>query len=1021
MSAQVAEIGAELSPHDAEQVLRYWLSSLRLEEALSARPRARRVQHPPLPPRVDLPTEGQDYFKLALTGDAQALACGNGALRRLLDPELGAFFESWLSRRYRRPDDDGDGAHLLCFPVVHLRRGELTGLLRRRVQLRFTAADGQEFVPPSHAARRRKQFPVPPVAIHLSPAEQSAGDWPYFLDTRLLHQQLGLTPERVDSLFQKLRETQTLEPQTMLRQVTLALCAELSEEAPTVEQLDTDPLGQLVAAIQALLERHGRAARVFPFAIAVDAAQAKTTWHLQKDIAHLLQEPLPTGPDFPLEAYLGGPMAATARGEQRALFSGPALTSRQQQVAETCWGSSLTAVQGPPGTGKTTLIQHLCAEFLVRQVEELADRGRMGAGMLVVTSSNNRAVDQATEAMAELGAGVEGVLPLSLRAGSRQVCEQVLSRQLRRAALFLAQATAVPRGEREQELAEALSQFVAARAAVHAPTAERRDVLARNQQRARLRHEIAQLPQPTQGPASSVGGTAMDSRALLRSCVSLQERLQALSALCERKKTLAALQAVAQEWKRMQGKQWAAARFALTAAGMSLPELLPPQLPATTEVAALLSCWEEAAEEALAYVSQLKEQLSLEQQHQAREQRRTRLRAELDALGCEDEPLPDFAVEPGLQRALFETALKVRAAWARDQAELLAPLVERLLYAASEVRSPRIVARDQPAAWLMLQRLFGIWGCTLLSLGNCFLPLQGAISRLIIDEAGQCHPAHAVSGLMRSQSALVIGDVHQLTPVVELTQEDDLRLVRQVCSELLQPRFARFRIHGQSGESAQSLADRAVAQRKELVDHFRCQPQIIRLCDQLCGYGLRVHTQPQTRADLAPFLRSPLGLCDVQGQQERAGGSWYNAREIEAVLTLLQALIGAGLSPADVSVITPYRGQLEHLRRGLARNRIPIERSSELQESEQGGLLNEAGVALGTVHRFQGGERSIVLFTTVVSSPRSLPFLNQQKNLLNVAISRAQHHLICIGHQRVLSQGPLTHMLVLAATPFELG
>jgi superfamily I DNA and/or RNA helicase len=104
---------------------------------------------------------------------------------------------------------------------------------------------------------------------------------------------------------------------------------------------------------------------------------------------------------------------------------------------------------------------------------------------------------------------------------------------------------------------------------------------------------------------------------------------------------------------------------------------------------------------------------------------------------------------------------------------------------------------------------------------------------------------------------------------------------------------------------------------------------------------------------------------------------------------------------------------LERLRRGFGERRIPLEYSAELSEGGAGG--ERAGVALGTVHRFQGGERSIVLFSSVVTQPASLPFLNTTPNLLNVAISRAQHHFICLGHAAVLEQGRRTRLLTSAA------
>jgi len=206
------------------------------------------------------------------------------------------------------------------------------------------------------------------------------------------------------------------------------------------------------------------------------------------------------------------------------------------------------------------------------------------------------------------------------------------------------------------------------------------------------------------------------------------------------------------------------------------------------------------------------------------------------------------------------------------------------------------------------------------------------------------------------------------------------------------------------------------------VDHFRCQPEIIAVSDALCHYGLTIHTQRADRALHAAYLTHPVALVDLRGEQSDLAGSWCNELELKETLALVESLLDCGISPGEIAVITPYRGQLELLRRGCAERRIPLEYSPELGES--GGAAQRAGVALGTVHRFQGGERSIVLFSSVITRPASLAFLNVRPNLLNVAISRAQHHFICLGHAPVLALGARTRLLTThaqALTPTTYG
>jgi hypothetical protein len=159
---------------------------------------------------------------------------------------------------------------------------------------------------------------------------------------------------------------------------------------------------------------------------------------------------------------------------QRALFLGPALSASQRSAAEDFWGSGLGAVQGPPGTGKTRLILHLCAEALVRQAEVLLENGRARPEQLLITSSNNRAVDNVLEPLS-MGAG----LALALRAGSRQSCEQQLLVQLRRTLAWLKRAASEPALERAAQLTREKALFLAERDAADRLLAPRRAELSR--------------------------------------------------------------------------------------------------------------------------------------------------------------------------------------------------------------------------------------------------------------------------------------------------------------------------------------------------------------------------------------------------------------------------------------------------------------------------------------------------------------------------------------------------------------
>jgi hypothetical protein len=1019
---------AVLSRAQGDDVLRYWLAALRLEEALQARPAARSSANASgvEVPRLDQPTPGQDYFKVPLDAALAELLAKETQLTRRFDAELCGFFETWLHRQYRRSEDESELSHLLCFPVVHLPRGELGGLLRCGVRLRFGSGDSQPFRAPTRGERQRGTYPAAPHEARLTRLAKPGDAWPYFLDTRLLRHPLGVPAESIDALFEALRSFEIVSGRLQLALLTtmlekVASGGETEPESVSERALELKAavaaapgeveawLGRLTLAVRRLLEQASSRARVYPVGIVMDGTQAKTTWHLQRELEALVDSERGRWKlASPLGSYLTGQALPASKAPQRALFPGPALSASQRSAAEAFWGSAFGAVQGPPGTGKTRLILHLCAEALVRQTEALLEGGSQAKiEQLLITSSNNRAVDNVVE---PLGA-VDG-LALALRAGSRQSSEQQLLVQLRRALGWLKRAAGESALERHAQLTREKALFLAQRDAIERLLAPRRAELERASRRLELSREL-ELCAPNPSDVTMAALSLLQRQALLLALTALEKRLQALSKLTEEAPSRVAAQAVEAHYKRTTKKALPAFTQALAEAQLTLEVPLPPPLTVRATVEQQLEAWEEAAELALSRLGELRERLARAASSAERARRAERLRAELAALGSEPEPL-EAAVEvpEAMSRELFARALAAREAWAQAHAEELVVALSTAVRVVEAERSLRSLFRSEPEAARALCRLFAIWGSTLLSLGNCFPADLGGIARLVIDEAGQCHPAHAVSALLRAEAALVIGDVHQLSPVIELRADDEERLLRScrlaTPAELLSP----YRVHADATTSSQSLADRAVQERGKLTDHFRCQAEIIALSDALCDYGLSVHTPRADRSRHAPYLRRPVSLIDLRGEQARLAGSWWNELELQETLSLVESLRHHGVELEEIAVITPYRGQLEQLRRGFLQRRIALEASPELAEGESAGLWRSGGVALGTVHRFQGGERSIVLFSSVVTHPSSLAFLNARPNLLNVAISRAQHHFVCLGHAAVLSRGPRSRLLV---------
>ena len=83
------------------------------------------------------------------------------------------------------------------------------------------------------------------------------------------------------------------------------------------------------------------------------------------------------------------------------------------------------------------------------------------------------------------------------------------------------------------------------------------------------------------------------------------------------------------------------------------------------------------------------------------------------------------------------------------------------------------------------------------------------------------------------------------------------------------------------------------------------------------------------------------------------------------------------------------------------------------------GLLERGGVLVSTVHRLQGGERRVVIFSVTATERRHLRWLGERPHLMHVATSRAQDHLIVLVDPRAAAtEGALGALGELIASSF---
>ncbi len=279
---------------------------------------------------------------------------------------------------------------------------------------------------------------------------------------------------------------------------------------------------------------------------------------------------------------------------------------------------------------------------------------------------------------------------------------------------------------------------------------------------------------------------------------------------------------------------------------------------------------------------------------------------------------------------------------------------------------------------------------------------------LVIDEASQCDIASALPLLFRARNVVVIGDPKQLRHISTLSKQQDTQLLTK--HELVSD-YARW------SYSTKSLFDLAssLCRSEDIVnlrDHHRSHADIIEFSNSHFYEGrLRV----ATNYERLKFLKSEepvVRWIDVKGKTIRPGtGGAVNNQEALAVVDEIQRLVTQGYR-GSIGVVSPFRAQANKIR-DLVFNNEYI--------SAQ---LNDCDFLVDVVHKFQGDERDVMLFSPTVSSGISkgaLWFLHNYPNLFNVAITRARAALIVVGDKAAALNCSVDYLSKFASYIDDLG
>ncbi len=256
----------------------------------------------------------------------------------------------------------------------------------------------------------------------------------------------------------------------------------------------------------------------------------------------------------------------------------------------------------------------------------------------------------------------------------------------------------------------------------------------------------------------------------------------------------------------------------------------------------------------------------------------------------------------------------------------------------------------------------------------------------VIDEAAQAIEPGCWIPLLRSERVVLAGDHCQLPPTIVSAVAAREGLAVSLPERLLAlhgPAISRrltvqYRMHeGIMGFSSAEFYESSLTADATVAAH--------RLTD-LPGVAL------------SPLVEAPLEFIDTAGagydeELEPDGESRRNPAEAALVCRKVQALVAAGVAPADIAVIAPYSAQVRLIR-------------DLLRESGPDRDDSDTGVEVDSVDGFQGREKEAVIISLVRSNREGeIGFLADTRRM-NVALTRARRKLLVIGDSATIGGHP---------------
>ena len=273
---------------------------------------------------------------------------------------------------------------------------------------------------------------------------------------------------------------------------------------------------------------------------------------------------------------------------------------------------------------------------------------------------------------------------------------------------------------------------------------------------------------------------------------------------------------------------------------------------------------------------------------------------------------------------------------------------------------------------------------------------------MLSDESGMA-PLHTIFPLLyKSKKAIIVGDPKQLEPIVPISENQKEYYKKNYFDNCGIP-FNRYSPTEVSAYHRAAFCKTGnfddIGNGIILDEHRRCSKDIADLFSKIADYkNILIKTGELKEGDEFYDIFYKLGAKHLMFYDAGKGEYHNNQRntndnEIEIIGKLLDKIEKYGVKLdkfGNIGIITPYANQ----------EKILISKFGKRLKH------NPNNACIGTVHKFQGTEFNIIIFSSVISGDQNSDFINKKPNLLNVAVSRAKKIFITVGdYNKLISAG----------------